>query len=441
MSRNENARAAALEMLVRCRRDASWSGAAIDAAVRKYGLDRRDAALASRLCLGVLQTESLCDYYIGCFCPSKLEPVVRDILRLGVYQILFMERIPARAAVSETVELCRLKGLSRAAGLTNAVLRRIAEERDALPEIPGEGTAAYLSIRCSHPKWLCEHLIAEKGYSFAEAFLAGNNKPSRLCIQVNTLKTTTEQYAGELEDAGYPFRKCEPDGCIELEKGIASELPGYEEGLFYVQDRAARLAVEIAAPVPGIRLLDACACPGGKSFAAAIRMENRGSILSCDIHEKKLQVLERGAERLGIDCIQTRAMDARIYDPLLAESFDVVIADVPCSGLGVIAKKPEIRTKDPKSLQGLPEIQFSILENLSRYVKPGGVLLYSTCTILKAENEEPVLRFLETHAEYRLEAFSAYNIQSESGMYTFWPNVDETDGFFAAKLRRTVKTG
>ena len=438
MNRNTNARAAALETLIRCRRDHSWSGAAIDSAVRKYGLDRRDAALASRLCLGVLQNESLCDYYIGCFCPSKLEPVVRDILRLGAYQLLFLDRIPTRAAVSETVELCRLKGLSRAAGLTNAVLRRIAEQCHDLPEIPGVGTAEYLSIRYSHPKWLCELLIAERGYPFAEAFLAKNNETPGLCIQVNTLKETTESYTRKLEEAGYLFHAYEPEGCIKLEKGITSELPGYEDGLFYVQDRAARLAVEIAAPVPGMRVLDACSCPGGKSFAAGIRMENRGSILSCDIHEKKLQVLEQGAERLGIDCITTRAMDARIFDPALAESFDIVIADVPCSGLGVIAKKPEIRAKDPETLQGLPEIQLSILENLSRYVKPGGVLLYSTCTILKAENEEPVLRFLDTHAEYRPEAFSVCDIQSESGMYTFWPNVDGTDGFFAAKLRRTV---
>ena len=438
MNKKSNARAAALETLIRCRRDRSWSGAAIDSAIGKYGLDRRDAALASRLCLGVLQNERLFDYYIGCFCPSKLEPVVRDVLRLGVYQLLFMDRIPARAAVGETVELCRLKGVSRAAGLVNAVLRRIAEQRDSLPDIPGKGTAAYLSIRYSHPMWLCEHLIEEKGYAFTEAFLAKNNEAPGLCIQVNTLKETTEKYTGKLEDAGYPFHIREPEGCIELEKGIASELPGYEEGLFYVQDRAARLAVEIAAPIHDMHVLDACSCPGGKSFAAAIRMENGGSILSCDIHEKKLRVLEQGAERLGIDCITTRAMDARIFDPALADCFDLVIADVPCSGLGVIAKKPEIRAKDPETLRGLPEIQLSILENLSRYVKPGGILLYSTCTILRTENEEPVLRFLEEHPEYCPEAFSVCDIQSETGMYTFWPHVNGTDGFFAAKLRRTV---
>jgi len=436
MSRTVNARQAALEVLTRCRRDGSWSGAAIDSAIRKYALDRREAALASRLCLGVLQNESLCDFYIGCYCTAKLEPVLRDILRLGVCQLLFLDRIPARAAVSETVELCRYKKLSRASGLANAVLRRVAENRESLPEIPGKGSARYLAIRYSHPLWLCERLTELLGYHFAEDFLNKNNEPPCLCIQVNTLKISTEDYIKRLEAEKIPFRLSRPEGCLELEKGLATELPGYEEGLFYVQDRAARTAVEIAAPVPGMRVLDACSCPGGKSFAAAIRMRDRGSILSCDIHEKKLQVLKHGAERLGLGCVETRAMDARVFDPALEGAFDLVIADVPCSGLGVIAKKPEIRAKDPAGIAALPEIQLAILENLSRYVKPGGTLLYSTCTILPEENEGPVTAFLQSHPEYEAAPFTMDGVEIESGMYTFWPMADNTDGFFAAKLRR-----
>lgn len=439
MSRTNHARQAALEVLTRCRRDGAWSGDVLDSIIRRGDLDRRDAALASRLCLGVLQNDRLCDFYINSLCHTKLEPPVRDILRLGVYQLLFLDRIPAHAAVSETVELCREKGYARAAGLVNAVLRRTADLRDRLPEIPGKGTALYLSICYSHPEWLCEYVIQEKGYPFAEAFLQKNNEPPKLFIQVNTLKTTNDEYMAALEKAGIAFEVLEPDGCIALSGGLANELPGYEEGLFYVQDRAARLAVEFAAPLPGMRVLDACACPGGKSFAAAIRMQNRGSILSCDIHEKKLRVLETGADRLNIGIVKTRAMDARSFDPKLEAAFDLVIADVPCSGLGVIKKKPEIRSKDPESLSGLPEIQFAILDNLSRYVKLGGTLLYSTCTILREENEAVVQRFLEKHADYQTETFSVSGIKSENGMYTFWPNVDGTDGFFAAKLKRTFE--
>lgn len=437
MSKTANARQAALEALMRCRRDGAWSGDVLDSILKRAELDRRDAALASRLCLGVLQNDRLCDFYIDSFCRKKLEPPVRDILRLGVYQLLFLDRIPARAAVSETVELCRAKGYARAAGLVNAVLRRVSDA-DSLPEIPGEGTAAYLAVRYSHPEWLCAYLMNEKGYAFAEAFLKKNNAPPKLFIQVNTLKVTTADYLRALQRADLPFEAMEPAGCLALDGGLATELPGFDEGLFYVQDRAARLAVEIAAPGKGMRVLDACACPGGKSFAAAIRMENRGDILSCDIHEKKLRVLQSGAKRLGIDCIETRPMDARAFDPALENTFDLVIADVPCSGLGVIAKKPEIRTKDPAELSALPAIQSAILDNLSRYVKPGGTLLYSTCTIMKEENEGVALRFLETHQSYRPEAFSCCGITSESGMYCFWPNIDETDGFFAAKFKRTV---
>ena len=196
------------------------------------------------------------------------------------------------------------------------------------------------------------------------------------------------------------------------------------------------MAVEIAAPTPGIRVLDACSAPGGKAFSAAVRMENRGSILTCDIHEKKLALIRQGAERLGIDIITTEARDARRSDAALEGAFDVVIADVPCSGIGVIRKKPEIRCKSEDEIAGLPAIQRDILANLSRFVKPGGTLLYSTCTVLECENEAVVKGFLESYNDYALEPFTLGAERAESGMRTFFPNTDGTDGFFAAKLKR-----
>ncbi|MBQ9685795.1 MAG: 16S rRNA (cytosine(967)-C(5))-methyltransferase RsmB [Oscillospiraceae bacterium] len=432
-----NARQAALETLVRCRRDGAWASASMDTLIRKTGLDRRDAALAERLCFGVLQNGSLLDYYIDFYCPGKLEPKVRDILRLGVYQILFLDRIPAHAAVSETVALSKRSGCARASGLVNAVLRKIADNRDQLPPIPGEGRAEYLAIRYSHPQWLAEELIAQKGYAFTEAFFENNNEAPALTVQVNTLRVEPADYIRALERAELPILSTgKPEGCIRLSGGVASDLPGYEEGLFYVQDRAARLAVEIAAPEAGMRVLDACACPGGKTFAAAIRMQNQGEILSCDIHEKKLGLVLSGARRLGIDIVSTRAMDARSYDPTLSARFDLVIADVPCSGFGVIGKKPEIRNKNRDDIAALPEIQRAILDNLSRYVAPGGVLLYSTCTVLREENEDVVTAFLSEHWDFTAEPFLVGDIYADKGMYTFWPNVDGTDGFFAAKLRK-----
>ena len=431
-----SAREAALEALMRCRRDEAWSGASIDNVINKYSLDRRDAALAARISLGVLQNTVLCDFYIDYYCKSKLEPKLRDILRMGVYQLLFLDRIPARAAVNESVALCKKQGLAKAAGLVNAVLRKVADNIDALPEIPYIGTAAHLAIKYSHPEWMAEYLIASKGYDFAEVFLAENNSESGLDIQVNRLKISPEDYSVLLEQKGIDYDFVMPEGCLMLKGGSATALPGFEEGFFYVQDRAARIAAEIAGAKPGMKVLDCCSSPGGKSFASAIAMENEGSILSCDIHEKKLRLVRGGAERLGIDIISTEAMDARTYRENMEKAFDLVIADVPCSGLGVIGKKPEIRNKSREELKGLPAIQRDILENVSRYVAPGGTLLYSTCTVLKEENEDVVSAFLEQNRNFVLEPFSICGIDAQNGMHTFWPNVDGTDGFFAAKLRK-----
>lgn len=433
-----NAREAAMAALEKCRRDGAWSGAAIDSIIKKASLDRREAALASRLCLGVLQNTSLCDFYIDCYhSGKKLEPKLRDILRLGVYQLVFLDKIPARAAVNESVALCRSSGLDRAAGLVNAVLRRVSANKNALPEIPEPGTAEHLSIKYSHPKWMVERLIGENGYDFTEAFLRCNNIPQKLNIQINTLRVSAEDYMRALSRAGIEYvDRGYPPACLELSGGSVTALPGFEEGLFYVQDRAARTAVEIAALRPGMHVLDACAAPGGKSFAAAIKMENRGSILACDIHEKKLALIRQGADRLGINIIETQARDARNSAPEFMSRFDAVIADVPCSGLGVIGKKPEIRLKKENEISSLPAIQLDILCNLADFVKPGGVLLYSTCTVLKKENEGVVKSFLGRYNNFELEPFSVNGSAAPTGMYTFWPNVDGTDGFFAARLIR-----
>lgn len=434
------ARDAALEALEKCRRDGAWSGAAIDAVIKGAALDGREAALASRLSLGVLQNSTLCDFYIGAYCTQdvkKLEPKLRDVLRLGVYQLVFLDKIPPRAAVNESVALCRRCGLERAAGLVNAVLRRVSENKNSLPVIPGAGSAEHLSIKYSHPIWLVRRLIVERGYEFTEDFLRCCNTPPGLDIQVNTLKVGVDDYARALSRSDIAHNVCDfPTGCITLQGGSVTALPGFDEGLFYVQDRAARTAVEIAAPRAGMRVLDACSAPGGKAFSAAVRMKNSGEILACDIQEKKLAFIRQGAERLGIDIIRTEARDARCGDAALENVFDVVIADVPCSGLGVIRKKPEIRCKSENEIAPLPAIQRDILASLSRFVKPGGTLLYSTCTVLECENEAVVNEFLESHDNYSPEPFALGTKLIESGMHTFFPNTDGTDGFFAARLKR-----
>ena len=224
---------------------------------------------------------------------------------------------------------------------------------------------------------------------------------------------------------------------VIINGGKVTALPGFEEGLFYVQDRAARIAVHAAGVMPGMRILDACAAPGGKSMAAVLDARGDCRLTGCDLHEKKLRLILSSAKRLGLeDCLDTLAADARSFRPEWESSFDVVLADVPCSGLGVIRKRPEIRRKGEEELQALPQIQGAILDNLCRYVKPGGVLLYSTCTVLQAENRDQLSSFLQKHPDFSAEDFSVCGIHSADGCYSFWPQIDGTDGFFAAKLRR-----
>ena len=432
----DKAREAAVFALERTRRDGAWSSALSDAMKTKYDLDSRSLSLAVSISLGVLQSTALLDYYIdlNSKSASKIEPKVRDIMRSGAYQLIFMDKIPASAAVNESVALCKKLGYSRASGFCNAVLRKIASSADKLPEPPGKGTAQYLSVKYSHPQQLAQYIVDRRGYDAAEAFLAADNTIPDTCLQVNTLKITPDELMARLLAESIPC-SMHPwlPNCI-VTAGSVSSMPGFDEGLFYVQDPAAKCAVLAAALEPGMYVLDSCAAPGGKSFAAAIAMRNEGSIDSCDLHDKKIRLISEGAQRLGLSCINAFSHDAR--EPFYRQ-YDAIIADVPCSGYGVIRKKPEIRYKPLEDCVSMPAIQAAILENLSQYVKPGGVLVYSTCTVLERENEDVVKAFLRAHAEFSAEGFTLPNGETAAdGYITFWPDIHGTDGFFVSKLRR-----
>ena len=436
------AREAAWTALQRWRKNGAWSDAALNAVLQSAQLEPRDAALAARICYGTLQNLTLLDHYLSVYCTTplqKLEPKVLDLLRLSAYQIVLLDKVPPRAAVNEAVALCRKGGCARASGLVNAVLRRVAEHRDALPEIPGAGTADYLAVRYSHPRWLAQLYIDAHGYAFAERALAANNADAPACLQVNTLKTTADALTASLRADGV---ETEPHpwlpNALLCRGGNLAAARAFADGWFYVQDAAAHCAALVSGAQPGMRVLDACAAPGGKSFAAAMQMRDQGCMISCDIHENKWKRIRSGAERLGLACISTRTMDARRPDADLTGAMDIVLADVPCSGLGVIRKKPEIRFKDPAELERLPGIQRDILAGLAPCVKPGGVLVYSTCTVLARENEDVVRGFLRTHPEFSPEAFSLPlpGADASDGMFTFWPQEHGTDGFFVCKLRR-----
>ena len=432
-----NARTTALSALIAIRRQNAWADGALKDYAARDRLDRRDAALAARLLYGAVQNCMLLDFYLAQAVSSplaKLQPVVLDILRLGAYQILFLDKIPVSAAVNEAVEQTKTYANKRAAGLVNGSLRTLARRRDELVQ-PHD-----LATKYSHPQPLVDCLRASMDDETLEAFLAADNGIPKTALQVNPLKAAPEQVAAALDEAGVAY---EPHpwlhGCFLVSgTGNLEALPLFRSGAVCVQDAAAKLAVLASGAAPGMRVLDCCAAPGGKSFAAAMQMENTGSILSCDLHAHKISLIEKNAARLGISIIEAEQRSAAEFEPALEKQFDLVIADVPCSGLGVIRKKPDIRYKPLDAIERLPDVQRAILETVSRYVKPGGALLYSTCTVRKEENEAVVLPFLQAHPEFSLEPFpvpDGLDLPNE-GYATLLPHKHAADGFFICKLRK-----
>ena len=436
-----SAREAAMLTLAACERQGAWSDGYLKKTLREQGLDRRDAALAARICYGVLQNKLLLDWHLARFCKSKLTSLDIKVLcnlRAAVYQLLFLDKIPPSAVVNEAVEFTKKHCRNpRAAGMVNGILRAMLRE-EKLPEPNDCDKAKSLSLRYSHPVWLVKDFSAALGWEGAEALLAEDNRQPPTTAQVNPLRGSPAELAESLRMDGvevqvYPWLS----GCLLLRgTGDLERLPAFQKGCFYIQDAAARLAVTAAGVTSGSRVLDCCAAPGGKSFAAAIDMENRGVLISCDIHPHKIKLIEAGRDRLGLSVISPCLQSAVERREDWVDSFDTVIADVPCSGLGIIRKKPDIRYKDPKALRGLPKVQRAILDNCSGYVRPGGVLLYSTCTLLSRENEDVIHDFLAQHPDFEFEPFQLPRYGKQPGWFTFWPHIHSTDGFFVAKLRR-----
>ncbi|WP_297717768.1 16S rRNA (cytosine(967)-C(5))-methyltransferase RsmB [Intestinimonas sp.] len=439
-----NAREVALLTLSACERQGAWSDLSLKKNIRTAGLDSRDAALATRLCFGVLQNRMLLDFYIGKFSTvrtERMENKVLNALRLGAYQMAFLTRVPVSAAVNESVDLVKRHSKNpRSPGLVNGILRSMGRNIDRLPTIPAEDPVSYLSVRYSHPAWLVEAFLERLGPAETEELLAADNGEPPTVAQVNRLWGDLEKAAASLRSEGaeaepHPWL---PDCLTLVGGGDLEQRTVFREGGIYIQDAGARLAVLAAGAKPGMAVLDACAAPGGKSFAAAMEMGDAGKLISCDIHAHKKTLIDAGAKRLGLTCLTSVVQDGKAHRAEWEGAFDLVMADVPCSGLGIIRKKPDIRYKDPAPLAGLPAVQSAILENVSTYVKPGGVLLYCTCTLQKCENEDVVTAFLSAHPEYALEGFGLPGPVGEvlGGMVTLWPQRHGTDGFFFAKLRR-----
>ena len=439
-----DAREAAMLALNACQRQGGWSDGALKKQLSAAELSGRDAALATQLCFGVLQNQMLLDFYLSKFSNiplKRMEGKVVQTLRLGAYQMLFLTRIPHSAAVNSAVALVKAHCKNpRAAGMVNGILRSMERSLQNMPVIPQGDPVAYLSTLYSHPEWLVKEFILSLGEEETAQLLAADNSQPPTAVMVNTTRTTAETLKAMLE-ADHVEAEPHPwlENCLLLSRtGDLERLEAFQQGLFYVQDPASRLSVMAAGAKPGMRVLDCCAAPGGKSFAAAIAMENQGEIVSCDLHPHKKKLIQAGADRLGLTIITPKTADGKVFRPEWESAFDLVLVDAPCSGLGVIRKKPDIRYKDPAPLADLPAVQLDILRNAARYVRPGGTLMYSTCTLLYRENGEVVETFLAENKAYKAEAFPLPGPVGpvQSGSVTLWPHRHGTDGFFISKMRR-----
>jgi 16S rRNA (cytosine967-C5)-methyltransferase len=418
-----------------------------DSFKRYRQLTSLDRAFLTELTYGVLRWREKLDWAIRHFSNipfEKIEPEIVNLLRLGLYQILFLTRTPTSAAVNESVELAKKFRGKGGAGFVNAILRSVLrqEEEISSPDFDRD-PALHISVVHSHPLWLVQRWIKEIGIEKTLHLCAFNNQISPLTLRTNTLKTNRQDLILKLKEQGL-----KPQPTLFAEDGIrlenpppTSELPFWKEGLYLIQDEASQLVTSILGPKPGERILDACAAPGGKTTHIAQRMEDEGEILAIDLHREKLTGIEEGCRRLGIRRVKAKTGDATRPLPFLEEmEFDRVLADVPCSGFGTLRKNPDLKWKRrEKDVNRLSELQSSILENVSQYLKRGGILVYSTCTIFREENEAVVEKFLARHPEFRLDEMDKilpkrYASLIENGYFRTIYSQEGMDGFFAARL-------
>ncbi len=425
------ARELALDVLLRCEAAGQYANLGLDAALkRESAITGAEKALCTALFYSVLEHRITLDYIIdgaASIAPSAIERRVRMLLRMGLAQLLYFDRVPDHAAINETVSLTP----RRSKGFVNAILRGFCRRGKQI-SYPGATSEPirYLSVRYSVPEELAEGFVKGYGLARTEHILAAFERAPEVTVRVNTLRRSREDFIAEF--GGVPT-KMSPNGVRFPD--MSALLSPLAAGDCFVQDEASQICVEALGAQKGERVLDLCAAPGSKSFGTALSMKNTGEVKSFDLHENKISLICRGAEALGLTNITAAAADAREADPAELGLFDRVICDVPCSGYGVLAKKPDIRYKDFASAAGLLPVQAAILESAARCVRSGGVLVYSTCTLLPAENEEQVKAFLDRHGDFAAEPFSVGALQAD-GMLTLAPDTHGTDGFFIAKLRK-----
>ena len=427
----ENPRELALKSLIKTDTNSVFSNLEINTTLERSKMNSVDKGLYTALYLGVLEKKITLDYIISKYSKIKLEDIdieTLNVLRLGIYQLYFLDKIPDYSATDESVNLAPKKSK----GFVNAVLRNFLRNGKKV-EYPKNKYDRVL-LEYSYPKEIIGVFVDSYGEKTAFDLITKSKNDKTVSLRINSLKTSTKEIFDMLVARGdTPIQK----GEIVLTTLPISEIKDLLDfGLVFVQDEASYICSAVLNAKPNSTVLDACACPGGKTFSISIGMENKGEVIACDLHANKLSLVEKGAKKLGINIISVKEQNGKIYNEDFKEKFDYVLCDVPCSGLGIIFKKPDIKYKPIENINGLPKVQYEILSNCANYVKKDGILVYSTCTLNKAENQDNVSKFLEENKNFTYVDFEVNNVKSQNGHYTFMPHINETDGFFVAKFKR-----
>ncbi len=423
------AREAAYASLMRYQTQKKYANIELDTTIRRFALEGAERALYTTLTYGVIERQITLDYNLSPLCNrpfAALSDEVKTILRLGAYQMLYLDRVPDYAVVNASVELCK-KYCKKASGMVNAVLRALirAGKKVTYPDAK-EDFLPYLSVKYSCPTELCQSWVNDYGAQTAEAVLRALSHHTYPTLRVNTQKISRDQLLAILQKDGISAEQTDsPHGIRFLQPLPIADFAPLADGLCFVQDESSQITTQLLDVKAGDTVLDACACPGGKTFSLAMLMQDTGTLFSCDLHENKLSLITRTAQTLGLSCIAVKAQNATVFVPEWEEKMDGVLCDVPCSGLGVIAKKPDLRYKPFSEIVRLPAVQSAILQNCARYVKKGGALVYSTCTLRKAENEDVVAAFVQANPHFRVDS-----------VQTFFPQTTNTDGFFACRMTK-----
>ena len=420
-------RECALKILFEVEKNGAYSDKALKKALPFAELSPQDRAFTTELVYGVIKNKSRIDFIIQKYSSQKLKKLsiwILNAIRIGVYQMIFLDKIPHSAAVNESVTLAKRYGHKASSGFVNGVLRSVSRTGDVEYPTGKEGLCIYYS----HPEWLVDLICKQYGEETTKEILIANNINPPVTIRVNTLKTTAEKLFETLSEKGVLVTKTKVENIIEIAKfGDISALDEFKNGLFTVQDTGAYLCATAVSPQKNELIIDVCAAPGGKATQMAEMADDKATILAFDIHPHKIELIEKNAKRLGITSINAQINDATILNSEYVEKADKVLADVPCSGLGIIRKKPDIKwTKTNDDIKEIIKIQKKIIETSSKYLKPNGILVYSTCTINKDENEANVKDFIKNNP---------FEILEET---TLLPNENNCDGFYICKMRKVV---